>query len=153
MTTRIRTKPESVYVKRKELHRKLKSVSVDLEILLKEKERIDTQVSKSRTEQKRIEKEINDLEESMKNPEITDHARVQFFNRCLGFDINKIDAMILSERTKQIVKELGETSGKFPIKINDTEKMRSSFVRTDFKPQVNYAIRMKKGFVVTVIED
>lgn len=149
----VQSKQETTYARLKELRRQQKKVSEDLNLLLKEKERIDTQVSKATAEQKRIEKEIETIEEGMKTPELTDHARVQFFNRCLGFDMEKIDELILTQRTKQIVEQLGENTGKFPFTLDNPDQLRTSLVRPDFKPKTNYAIRMKKGFVVTVIED
>jgi len=149
---RIKTKQETVFSQLKSLRRDLRGVSENVEILQKEKERVDAEMSRALKEQKRIENQIDKLEEEMKEPELTDHARVQFFNRCLGFDMDKVDELILTERTKQAIQVAGN-SGKFPFTLDNAESLRKTLVRPDFEPKQNYACRMRKGFVVTVVED
>lgn len=151
-TKRRRKKEQTAYSKIKELQIDRKQQRDLKSSLIEKKKEIDRRISAVDVGIKRKDKEINDVKNSIEVPELTDHARLQFFRRCLGFDIKKIDELILTERMKQAVEIAGNT-GKFPFQINDVEEIKKSLIREDFEPSVNFAARIKRGIVVTVVND
>lgn len=56
--------------------------------------------------------EINSLENDNKEPVITEHALVRYFERVQGFNLEDVAKLILPEETKKLIKAFG--SGKFP---------------------------------------
>ena len=151
MARRIRTKEQTVFARLKSLRRDLREKTENRCILQQEFERIKRELETIIQEEERLTEEIDQIQEQMKEPEVTDHAIVQFFNRCLGYDIDAVKELMLNERLKELVSEIGGT-GKFPFSVNNPEELREQLVREDFKPAAEYSARMKRGFVVTVLE-
>lgn len=75
-----------------------------------------------------IENKIQLLLEEAKDPIITEHALLRYFERVKGFDLEAIRSEILNEKTTELIKEF--KSGKFPVN--------------------GYRVVVKKGTVTTI---
>jgi len=141
-----KVRQKTAYEELKELKRKRKEIGLKKQILFQEKERVESEMKNLLEEEKIVEKEIKTL--SKEGSDVMDHAIVRFFERCLGYDIDMVKNLIITEKTKKVIETTGNT-GKFPFAVERVE----SLIRKDFKPKKEFFARMKGGFVVTILED
>ncbi len=61
----------------------------------------------------RLKKEIQELELNSKDPIVSEHAILRYFERVLGYDMEEIKSLILPTPMKQTITKMG--SGKYPM--------------------------------------
>ena len=86
-------------------------------------------LSNKRNEAQALQQAINDFLECQKDPIISEHALLRFFERVKGFDLEQVKAEILTEQVKVLIRQLG--SGVYPVN--------------------GFKIKVKDGTVVTIV--
>lgn len=74
---------------------------------------LNTEINQKNQKLKNIEKKINEIENSNSEIVITEHARLRYIERVIGINLEELDAKIIDEATKDIVKKMG--SGTYPV--------------------------------------
>ena len=83
----------------------------ELIILRAEVARLNTEINFKQSTLSSIHKEISDL---IKEPSVSEHAIIRYFERVLGINIEDIKSTIMPEETIKQIKTLGD--GKYPVK-------------------------------------
>jgi hypothetical protein len=91
------------------------------------------EIQKYSTMLRDIDREITKLKQKAKDPIVSEHAMLRYFERCLGFDLELVKKDILAGSMCQIIREL--PNGKFPQESTAGQ---------------NFRVVAKEGVVVTI---
>ena len=98
----------------------------ELTVLKAEVSRLQTEIMSKQETVKSIQREITQL---TKEPLVTEHAMLRYFERVLGFDIADIKNKIMPTEVLRQIKLLGD--GEYPVE--------------------NFSIKCRQGAIVTVL--
>jgi chromosome segregation ATPase len=98
----------------KQLRSELENLEIDASVLKTKLAIINTEFNYKRAAIEKLKEEIKRLS-TTKDPKVSEHAIVRYFERVKGFDISEIEKEILTEEVLELIEKLGG-SGSYPNK-------------------------------------
>lgn len=98
----------------KQLKSELENLEIDVSVLKIKLANVNTEFNHKKAAIEKLKEEIKKLS-TTKNPKVSEHAIVRYFERVKGFDISKIEKEILTEEVLDLIEKLGG-SGSYPNK-------------------------------------
>lgn len=107
----------------KQLQTQLTKIKSENEILNEEIKFRQRQFELNRKTISEIEQKIKEFGSKNENIVISEHAIIRYFERVLGFDINKISSNLISQKTQEYIQKLG-INGEYPTEDENGNKFK-----------------------------